>query len=159
MTMPENRALTPWPSAPIPGDRNCQPSDCVLDESEDQWLNDFIKRLDCAIEDIDRNKLVLSVGTAPACSVATPKRPHLNFTRWPFCWEEIRHHDRNSAVARAKFCLSKTHHGLTHSATLNLANQARTAPAIARTWIRQALVSGCGWTPRASFGIRRTPLQ
>jgi hypothetical protein len=81
MTMPENRALTPWPSAPIPGDRNCQPSDCVLDESEDQWVNDFIKRLDCAIADIDRNKPVLSIRMAPACPVAIPKRHHLNFTR------------------------------------------------------------------------------
>jgi hypothetical protein len=33
-------------------------------------------------------------------------------------------HDRNSAVARAKFCLSKAHDGLTNSATLNFANQA-----------------------------------
>jgi hypothetical protein len=81
MTMPENRALTPWPSAPIPGDRNCQPSDCVLDESEDQWVNDFIKRLDCAIADIDRNKPVLSIRMAPACPVAIPKRHYLNFTR------------------------------------------------------------------------------
>jgi hypothetical protein len=80
MTIPEKRSLTPWPPAPISSDRNCQQSS-ALDESEDQWVNDFIKRLDCAIEDINRNKPVLSVGAAPACSVAIPKRHYLNFTR------------------------------------------------------------------------------
>jgi hypothetical protein len=51
--------------------RNCRQSS-ALDESEDQWVNDFIKRLDCAIEDTDRSKPVLSVGTAPACSAEGP---------------------------------------------------------------------------------------
>jgi hypothetical protein len=85
MTIPEQHALTPWPPAPIPSNRNCRQSNRVLDESEDQWVNDFIKRLDYAIGDIDRNKPVLSIRTAPACSVAIPKRPHLNLTHWPFC--------------------------------------------------------------------------
>src|ERR1700694_2757970 len=37
----------------------------ALDATEAQRIDDFIKRLDCAIEDIDRQKSVLSVGTAP----------------------------------------------------------------------------------------------
>jgi hypothetical protein len=84
MTIPEKSPLTPWPPALILSDRSCQQSGRALDESEDQWVNDFIKRLDCAIEDIDRNKPVRSIRTAAACSVAIPKRHHFNFTHWPF---------------------------------------------------------------------------
>ena len=67
------------------GDKNDQPSDRAPDESEDQWVDDFITRLRYAIEDIDRRKSVLSVRTAPACAAAIPKRTNLNFSRWPFC--------------------------------------------------------------------------
>ena len=42
----------------------------ALDATEAQWIDDFIKRLDCAIEDIDRQKSVLSVGTVPAGCVS-----------------------------------------------------------------------------------------
>lgn len=61
MTIPEKCSPALWPPTSILSDTNYQQSDRALDESEDQWVNDFIKRLDCAIEDIDRNKSVLSV--------------------------------------------------------------------------------------------------
>ena len=58
MTDPEKCAPALLSPAPILGDKDHQPSDHVLDASEDQWVNDFIRRLHRAVADIDRRTSV-----------------------------------------------------------------------------------------------------
>jgi hypothetical protein len=45
---------TPWPSSPD----QSEPLERALEElvQEDQWIDDFIKRLNCAIADVVRKK-------------------------------------------------------------------------------------------------------
>ena len=49
---------TPLPPAPIADEKADERADCTLDDlmKEDQWINDFIRRLNYAIEDIVRKK-------------------------------------------------------------------------------------------------------
>lgn len=58
MTDPEKCAAALSPPTPIPSDNNHPPSDHAVDASEDLWLNDFIQRLHCAVENIDRRTSV-----------------------------------------------------------------------------------------------------
>ena len=53
MTIPEKCAPALLSPASILSSKK---SDHAPDASEDQWLNDFIQRLHCAIADIDRRK-------------------------------------------------------------------------------------------------------
>ena len=64
MTIPEKCAPALWPPTPILSDKNDRPSDRALDASEDQWVDDFINRLHCAIKNIDREKSALHAKAA-----------------------------------------------------------------------------------------------
>jgi hypothetical protein len=53
MTIPETTRLTPLPMIAI--NKNDERLDRVVqDMLDDQWIDDFIKHLNCTIEDIDR---------------------------------------------------------------------------------------------------------
>lgn len=52
MTTPEKRSPTLWPPPRI--FKDYEQLERALKETEDQWLEDFIKRLNYKVEDIDR---------------------------------------------------------------------------------------------------------
>jgi hypothetical protein len=58
MITPEARAPTRSPPKTISSDEDCEQLDRALNDlmKEDQWINDFIKRLNYTIEDIVRKK-------------------------------------------------------------------------------------------------------
>jgi hypothetical protein len=56
MIIPETRSPTLWTPKAIPSDKDYELLDRALKETEDQWVNDFIKRLNYRIEDIRRKK-------------------------------------------------------------------------------------------------------
>jgi len=57
MIAPERRPPTPWSPNTISSDEHYERLDRALREfSDDQWVCDFIKRLNCTIEDIVRKK-------------------------------------------------------------------------------------------------------
>jgi hypothetical protein len=58
MTIPQDTAPMRWSPRTAPGHQGDGMGDHALDEleNEDQWVNDFIERLNYAIEDIGREK-------------------------------------------------------------------------------------------------------
>ena len=58
MITPEALAPTRSPPETISSDEDCEQLDRALNDlmKEDQWINDFIKRLNYTIEDIVRKK-------------------------------------------------------------------------------------------------------
>lgn len=54
MTRPER--LTPLPADATLRDRDYRQLDCALVETEDAWVDDFIRRLNCAIEAVPRKQ-------------------------------------------------------------------------------------------------------
>jgi hypothetical protein len=53
MTIPATTRLTPLPTIAI--NKNDERLDRIVqDMLDDQWIDDFIKHLNCTIEDIDR---------------------------------------------------------------------------------------------------------
>jgi hypothetical protein len=58
MIIPQDTAPMLWSPRTAPGHQGDEMRDRALDEleNEDQWVNDFIERLNYAIEDIGREK-------------------------------------------------------------------------------------------------------
>jgi hypothetical protein len=56
MIIPHAPPPTLWPPKTISSDKDYEQLDPALKETEDQWVNDFIKRLNYRIEDIRRKK-------------------------------------------------------------------------------------------------------
>jgi hypothetical protein len=56
MILPEKTAPTVWPTKTISSDEDSERLDHALEDliKENQWINDFIKRLNYTIEDIVR---------------------------------------------------------------------------------------------------------
>jgi hypothetical protein len=54
MTIPAKLPPTRWSPVTISSDEDCERLDRALEEleKEDQWINSFIKRLNCTIEEI-----------------------------------------------------------------------------------------------------------
>jgi hypothetical protein len=54
MILPATAQATPWPRHTISGDQDLEPLDRALNDlmNEDQWVDDFIKRLNYRTEDI-----------------------------------------------------------------------------------------------------------
>jgi hypothetical protein len=53
MTRPQR--LTLLPANATLRDKDDRRLDCALGETKDPWVEDFIRRLDCAIADVARN--------------------------------------------------------------------------------------------------------
>ena len=56
MTTPQKLPPTLWPPKTILSDWDDERLARVLIETEDQWINDFIRRLNHAVEDMVRKK-------------------------------------------------------------------------------------------------------
>lgn len=57
MTIPQKRRPTLWPPRTILSDWDDKRLARVHKETEDQWINDFMKRLNRAVEDMVRGKM------------------------------------------------------------------------------------------------------
>jgi hypothetical protein len=58
MIIPERSPPLPWSPKTIPSAQDLERFDRALSEleDEDRWINDFIKRLNCVIEEIGHKK-------------------------------------------------------------------------------------------------------
>jgi hypothetical protein len=58
MIIPERSPSLPWSPKTIPSTQDFERFDRALSELEfeDRWINDFIKRLNCVIEEIGHKK-------------------------------------------------------------------------------------------------------